>query len=383
MRIGLNALGLKNKTGGVETYIYNIVKAILLNDNNNYYYLFVGKNTQKIFKDLNFKNLKIIVLPINTNNSIVRVIAENSLLNLYCLWFNIKLVHHFCNYIPRIFYTKSIVTIHDLGGFFYHEKYPEYEDMHKYYDYMKKELAYTLKKAYRVIAISNFTKSEILKYYPQINAEKIDVIGQSLDTRKNKEIVSNIDLKQLEIDKPYILSVSVIRPHKNMTILIEMFNKIKEKYGIPHLLVIAGGIQLKTNDFIEAINTSPYKKDIKYLGYVNNDVLPVLYKNTSCFVFPSLYEGFGIPLLEAMEYHIPILSSNCASLPEVGGDGCLYFKPEEILHTVEQLYQILIDKNIGLKFFGKQKKQLEIFNWNNIAEEILKTYKKGILSNEN
>ena len=255
--------------------------------------------------------------------------------------------------------------------------------MHKYYDYMKKELAYTLKKAYRVIAISNFTKSEILKYYPQINAEKIDVIGQSLDTRKNKEIVSNIDLKQLEIDKPYILSVSVIRPHKNMTILIEMFNKIKEKYGIPHLLVIAGGIQLKTNDFIEAINTSPYKKDIKYLGYVNNDVLPVLYKNTSCFVFPSLYEGFGIPLLEAMEYHIPILSSNCASLPEVGGDGCLYFKPEEILHTVEQLYQILIDKNIGLKFFGKQKKQLEIFNWNNIAEEILKTYKKGILSNEN
>ena len=383
MKIGLNALGLKSKTGGVETYIYNIVKAILLNDNNNYYYLFVGENTKEIFKNLTFKNLKIIVFPINTNNSILRIITENSLLNLYCLLLNLNLVHHFCNYIPRIFFTKSVVTIHDLGGFFYHEKYPEYEDMHKYYEYMKKELTYTLKKGYRVIAISNFTKSEILKYYPQINSDKIEVIGQSLDTRKDKTTSSNISLKQLDIDKPYILSVSVIRPHKNMTILIDIFNKIKEKYKIPHLLVIAGGIQLKTNDFLDAINTSPYKQDIKYLGYVKNDALPVLYKNASCFVFPSLYEGFGIPLLEAMEYRIPILSSNAASLPEVGGKGCLYFNPENIFNTVEQLYQILIDKNIRLTLHEKQKNQLAIFNWNNIAEKILKIYKKGILSNEN
>lgn len=383
MKIGLNALGLKNKTGGVETYIYNMVKSILLNDNQNKYYLFVGKNTEGIFKDLTFKNLKIIVFPINTNNSILRIITENSLLNFYCLLLGLNITHHFCNYIPRIFFTKSIVTIHDLGGFFYHESYPEYKDMHKYYKYMKKELAYTLKKAYKIIAISNFTKSEILKYYPQINAEKIEVICQSLDTRKNKNFIAQITLEQLEINKPYILSISVIRPHKNMTILIDIFNKIKEKYKIPHLLVIAGGIQLKTNDFLDAINTSPYKQDIKYLGYVKNDVLPVLYKNASCFVFPSLYEGFGIPILEAMEYNIPILSSNCASLPEVGGESCLYFNPENIFNTVEQLYQILIDKNIRVTLIEKQKKQLAMFNWNNIAEKILKIYKNGILSNEN
>ena len=376
MKIGLNALGLKSKTGGVETYIYNIVKAILLNDTNNYYYLFVGKNTEQIFKDLTFKNLKIIVFPINTNNSILRIITENSLLNFYCLLLGLNLVHHFCNYIPRIFFTKSIVTVHDLGGFFYHEKYPEYKDMHKYYKYMKKELAHTLKKAYRVIAISDFTKSEILKYYPKINPEKIVVIGQSLDTRKDKTMVSNIDLKQLEIDKPYILSVSVIRPHKNMTILIEIFNKIKEKYKIPHTLVIAGGIQLKTNDFLEAINTSPYKQDIKYLGYVNNDVLPVLYKDTSCFVFPSLYEGFGIPLLEAMEYHIPILSSNYASLPEVGGKGCIYFNPTLIEDAVEKLYKILFNIESIKSLISFQKEQLNYFNWNKVAQNIINLYKE-------
>ena len=376
MKIGLNALGLKSKTGGVETYIYNMIKAILLNDNQNEYFLFIGKNTQEIFKDLNFKNLKIITLPINTNNSIIRIFAENSLLNLYCLWLNLKLVHHFCNYIPRIFITKSIVTVHDLGGFFYHENYPEYKEMHKYYKYMKKELAYTLKKAYKIIAISNFTKSEILKYYPQINAEKIDVIGQSLDTRKDKTTVSNINLKQLEIDKPYILSVSVIRPHKNMTILIDIFNKIKEKYRIPHMLVIAGGIQLKTNDFIEAINTSPYKKDIKYLGYVENDVLPVLYKNTNCFIFPSLYEGFGIPLLEAMEYHIPILSSDCASLPEVGGKGCIYFNPYDMNDAVEKLYKVLFNIESIKSLINFQKAQLDYFNWDKVEQKVINLYKE-------
>ncbi len=376
MNIGFNALGLKSKTGGVETYIYNMVKAILLNDSKNNYFLFVGKNTELIFKDLKFKNLKIITLPINTNNSILRIIAENTLLNLFCIIHHLKLVHHFCNYIPRIFFTKSVVTIHDLGGFFYHEKYPEYNDMHNYYKYMKKELAYTLKKANQVIAISNFTKSEIIKYYPNTSENKIKVIGQSLDTRKTKNTNTTKTIQDLDINKPYLLSISVIRPHKNMEFLVKIFNILKQKYNIPHQLVIAGGIQLKTNSFIEAIKLSPFKDDIKYLGYIENDIMPILYKNADCFIFPSLYEGFGIPLLEAMEYEIPIVSSNAASLPEVGGDGCIYFNPYDTNTAIENLYRILSKNEIIKSLISFQKMQLDYFSWNIVAQQVIDLYKE-------
>lgn len=375
MNIGFNALGLKSKTGGVETYIYNMVKTILLNDSNNNYFLFVGKNTELIFKDLKFKNLKIITLPINTNNSILRILAENTLLNLFCIIHHLKLVHHFCNYIPRIFFTKSVVTIHDLGGFFYHEKYPEYNDMHNYYKYMKRELAYTLKKANQIIAISNFTKSEIMKYYPNTSENKIKVIGQSLDTRKTKNTNTTKTIQDLDINKPYLLSISVIRPHKNMEFLIKVFNILKQKYNIPHQLVIAGGIQLKTNSFIEAIKLSPFKDDIKYLGYIENDIMPILYKNADCFIFPSLYEGFGIPLLEAMEYEIPIVSSNAASLPEVGGDGCVYFNPYDISEASEIIYKILSDTSLKKIIKYNQMKRLQYYSWDNIAKNLVKKYK--------
>lgn len=374
MNIGFNALGLKSKTGGVETYIYNMVKTILLNDSNNNYFLFVGKNTELIFKDLKFKNLKIITLPINTNNSILRILAENTLLNLFCIIHHLKLVHHFCNYIPRIFFTKSVVTIHDLGGFFYHEKYPEYNDMHNYYKYMKRELAYTLKKANQIIAISNFTKSEIMKYYPNTSENKIKVIGQSLDTRKTKNTNTTKTIQDLDINKPYLLSISVIRPHKNMEFLIKVFNILKQKYNIPHQLVIAGGIQLKTNSFIDAIKLSPFKDDIKYLGYIENDIMPILYKNADCFIFPSLYEGFGIPLLEAMEYEIPIASSNAASLPEVGGDSCIYFNPYDSNETSEMIYKLLSDSFLKTVLLKKQQEQLNVFCWKNIAKYILNIY---------
>lgn len=381
MRIGLNALGLKNKTGGVETYIYNLVKTILDNDSQNMYFLFIGKNTKDVFSDLQkYHNLKIIVYPVNTNNSVCRVIFENSLLNLGCLRHKIQLVHHFCNYIPRIFFTKSIVTVHDLGGFFYHENYPDYKEMINYYKYMKKQLAYTFKKAVKIISISEFTKSEILKYYPNLDTNKIAVIGESFDMRKSKKISKSIKLEDFDISKPYLLLVSIIRPHKNIDFIISVFNKLKSKYNIPHQLVIAGSVQLKSDTFLNALDNSPYKDDIKYLGYVSNDILPMLYKNASCYIFPSLYEGFGIPLLEAMEYNIPVISSNQASLPEVGGDACVYFNPYDVDNTVEVINNVLSQSNNLLS--DEQKKRLKYWNWDNIGNKFINLY-KDMVQNEN
>ena len=126
---------------------------------------------------------------------------------------------------------------------------------------------------------------------------------------------------------------------------------------------------------LESIEKSPYRCDIKYLDYVTNDVLPTLYNNTDCYIFPSLYEGFGIPLLEAMEYHIPIASSNQASLPEVGGDACFYFNPYDVKNTVEVLNKILTKESFNQVIIEKQRQRLEFFNWEKLGLTFSRLYR--------
>lgn len=372
-RIAINALGLKNNTGGVETYTYNIVKALLDNDKDNKYFLFIGANLKLIFQDLlKYKNLKIISYPINTNNSTIRVITENTFLFFDLLLNKIDLVHHVCNYMPTFSPIKSVVTLHDMMAFFYQENYPEYKNMQKFYNYFKKAMAYTANHAEKIIAISEFTKSQFLKYY-DVDENKIIVIGQSLDTRKKKYTPNPELLKEFDIKKPYLLSVSVIRPHKNFDFLIRVFNKLKEKHNIPHQLVIVGGIHFGAEKFLEEIENSAYKDDIKYLGYIKDEILSSIYSYADAFVFPSLNEGFGIPLLEAMEYNLPIISSDRASLPEVGGDSTTYFDPFDEDEACAKIYCSFNNNVKNIKSL-KQANNLELFNWKKIGLELIEIY---------
>lgn len=374
-RIAFNALGLKSKTGGVESHIYNVIKFILAQDTQTKYYLYIGENTKNVFKDLkSYKNLKIIVFPINTNNSTIRVITEHTLLAISLLLNRIDLVHHFCNYMPRICPTKSITTLHDLSGFFYNENFEPTKQMQRFYKHLKSEMGYTFKHAKKVIVISEFTRSEVHKYYKDVDDNKLITIGMSLDTRKEKFEPNATDLLELKIHKPYLLSVSVVRPHKNYAFLVRVFNLLKEKYNIPHQLVIAGGIQVNTDDFFEEIEKSPYKADIKYLGYVHNEKLASLYTYANIYVTTTLYEGFGMPLMEAMTYKLPIASSNVASLPEVAKDGAVYFDPKNVENACDVIYNLLIDNKLQETIKSKQKTRLECYNWENIAKNIINLY---------
>ncbi len=378
-RIAFNALGLKSKTGGVESHIYNVIKNILLLDAVNDYFLYIGKNTKKVFEDLKvFKNLKIIVFPIDTNNSTVRVIAEHTLLALSLLKHRIDLVHHFCNYMPRISPVKSITTLHDLSGFYYHYNFEPTKQMERFYRYLKSEMGYTFLHAQKVIVISEFTRQEVHKYYSNVDDKKLVTIGMSLDERKEKFEPNAQYLIDLGVKKPYLLSVSVVRPHKNYAFLVRTFNKLKEFYNIPHQLVIAGGIQVSDSPFFSEIEKSSYKSEIKYLGYVDNEKLATLYANANIYVTSTLYEGFGMPLMEAMTYNLPIACSNLASLPEVGGNGCVYFNPYDEDEAAEKIYKLISDEDYKSYIKSYQKERLEYYSWDNIAKKIIQLYKVTI-----
>ena len=381
-RIGINALGLKSNSGGVETYIYNTVKALLDNDKDNLYYLFIGVNCKKIFEDLpEYKNFRLIVYPIVTDNSAIRVISENTLLPIDLLRYRIDLVHHMCNYMPKISPVKSVTTLHDMIAFFYNDNYPEYKLIQRFYNYFKKAMKYTAKNAKKIIAVSEFSKREFSRYY-DIEESKLISIGQSLDIRKTYKQPDISILNRYKLEQPYLLSVSVVRRHKNYDFLIRVFNKLKEQYNIPHTLVIVGGTHFGANEFLSEIENSPYKNDIKYLGYIDDSNISSLYCYADAFIYPSLYEGFGIPLLEAMNYQIPVLASKEASLPEVGGYACLYFDARDENDATSVIYNFIQNKhNLKEDLVNKGMMRLKHYNRNIIAKTLLNCYQE-VLTNK-
>ena len=383
-RIAFNALGMKKNTGGVESYIYGVIKSILDIDSDNQYYIFAGKSTAYVFDSLRgYKNLKIIVYPIDTNNSKIRVITEHTLMALGIIRHRIDLVHHMINYMPRFCPTKSVTTIHDLSGFYFYENLPHTRVMTYYYNHLKPNVEYTLSHSKKIIVYSEFTRSEIHKYYDNVDDSKIVTTGISIDVRKNIDEENSNIISDKKIEKPYILSVSIIRPHKNFPFLVRAFNIMKEKYKVPHKLIICGGMGLEMkgmekNDFLDEIENSPFKNDIKYLGYTKNEDLNELFKNTDLYVTPSKYEGFGMTLIEAMTYNLPIVSSNAASLPEVGGEGCAYFNPDDENDAAEVMYKVISDKDFQKEMLSKQKERLEHYSWNKLAKQITGVYKTAL-----
>lgn len=269
---------------------------------------------------------------------------------------------------PRISPVKSTVTLHDMVAFFYNEKYPEYKVTQRFYNYFKKAMKFTAKKAVKIVSISEFTKREFLKKY-KINEDKVVVIGQSLDKRKKNFEPDLKTIEKFDIKKPYLLSVSVIRPHKNFDFLVRVFNKLKEEYNIPHQLIFAGGIHFGEETFIKEMEQSSFKSDIKYLGYVKDEDLSSLYTYAEAFVFPSLYEGFGIPLLEAIEYEIPVISSNQASLSEVGGNSVVFFDPYDEDSAKEIIYNTINNSSLQIS-----KDQLDAYDWNKVAKDFINLF---------
>jgi len=362
--------------GGVESYIYNLIKALLTKDNMNSFYLFITDNQKAVYEDLLvYKNFKIISYPVNCANSAVRVLCENTLLAIDVLKNKIDIVHHLCNYIPVFSPYKSVVTIHDLSVFYYHDKYPEYKETRPGYNYFKKVAGFITSKAARIITVSEYTKQHLLGNF-KVNQDKISVIGQSYDTRKNKTLINSRLLEKFNILKPYILTVSVIRPHKNFDFLVRVFNILKSKYQLPHQLVIVGDVHFGAEKFFAEVENSKFKDEILYLNHVGAEELSSIYSFADVFVYPSLYEGFGIPLLEAMSFGVTVLSSNAASLPEVGGDACLYFDPCDENDACDKILTILDNETERNELISKQKAQLDYFSWNNTAEQIMEVYSK-------
>jgi len=197
-----------------------------------------------------------------------------------------------------------------------------------------------LKKATLIITNSDNTSHDLIQTYPQSEGKiaRIYPLGDPFFHLEKEELV---DEKQ-----PFFLSVGTIEPRKNLSLLLDAYQLFREQTHFSHQLIICGGDGWKNTIFFEKLENHPFKKDIQWKGYVSREELKQLYSNTTAFIFPSLYEGFGFPVAEAMGCGAPCIVSNRSSLPEVGGDAVLYFDPEEKMDLVSKLIEVASSKNL-------------------------------------
>lgn len=261
-------------------------------------------------------------------------------------------------------------TIHDLAFRRYPETFPR-RDLWK----LNFMLETAVKRADKLIAVSESTKRDLLEFFPDISESRIRVIhhgfdGEFFGTRLSQEEVTQ-NLKSYNLQPTsYILYVGALQPRKNLIRLIQAFEQVKKT--TPDMkLVLTGEEAWLSQEIIAAWEMSPVRDDIVLPGRVSFETLRVLYQGARVFVFPSLYEGFGLPLLEAFASGVPVLTADNSSLTEVAGDGALYCQAESVGDIAEKLELLWKDEALRTDLVQKGNKRLEQFSWDKCARETL------------
>lgn len=267
----------------------------------------------------------------------------------------------------------KIVVCHDLV----HQVCPR----NLLYRGISKFLFSGLKEAEIVIAVSKSTKEDLKKIY-SIPEDKIIVIYEGVNHKKFK-----LGEKSLEIYKKfhlshsykYLLHISSETPNKNVEGLIKAFYKVKEKYKISNLKLLKAGVPQYRRDrkkILKLVRKLGLEEDIIFLGYISSEDLAKLYRMATLFAFPSYYEGFGLPVLEAMACGTPVITSNTSSLPEVVGDAGIMVNPRDIDGLTEAIYQVLINEKTRKEMIKKGLDRAKVFSWEKTAQETLKVCQK-------
>src|SRR3989344_1739014 len=293
------------------------------------------------------------------------------------------------HYLPLYVGKPSVISILDVS-------YLHFPNLFKKRDLYQLKIwgRYSINKASKIITISKSSKSDIIKAY-NISDSKVEVIypGIKSEIRNSKfETNSKLEMQnsthstgsglmlskveaskllkeKFGIEKDFILFVGTLQPRKNLERLIEAFSLVKNKNLD---LVIVGKRGWMFEEILEAPKKYGVSGRVKFLDSVSDEELPNLYRNALCFILPSLYEGFGLPILEAMKYGCPVLASNVSSLPEAGGDAALYFDPENTGDIARSLESIIQNSELRKDLIKKGYKKVKKFSWEKSAKETLK-----------
>jgi len=358
------------QAAGIGQYTEELVRYLVKHDTTNQYHVFVTGEAGNNFP---------IYAPNLTKSSVPfrhYTYSEQFLYPKTLKQTGLDLIHY-TNFNAPIFFKniRSVVTIHDLTLWFFPGRKQKGAFKQALYRIVIRQ---SCRNARHIIAITEATKRDIVKLL-KIDPAKITVVYEAASERYH-QLVQPANLEQIKrkfnITKPYFLYIGQWRAHKNVVRLIRAFALLRRRYQLDYQLVLGSKIDSAYPEIISTIKELGLQDDVVLTGYLADEELPYLYNGAECFVFPSLYEGFGLPPLEAMACGTPVVSSNVSCMPEVLGDAAVYFDPLNVEDMAKAMAEV--GKNYTLKRELKAKglKQAKLYSFDRMAEETLAVYRR-------
>lgn len=350
MVIGIDASRIEddNKTG-VENYTREVITRLINLDKKNNYILYSRRT-------LNFESADNVI---------------NKVLKFPLFWTQIRLAIEMLfkkpdvlfipgHTVPLIHPKNTVAVIHGLEYEYFPRCYSRRERLkNKIGTYL------SAKRAKIIITPSQNTKHDLIRLY-KIVSKKIRVVYPGINN-----VVNGPPRRDDNIPNPHCLFVGRIEHRKNIIRIIKAFEKIKKEKKIPHRLILAGKDGYGSKQIKDCINNSEFEKEINLIGYISDQEKNVLLKNADIFIFPTLYEGFGFPILEAMNLGAPVITSNVGSAPEVAGEGAILVNPRSIDEIADSVYKVLSDSDLRENLIKKGYENIKRFNWDECVKKIL------------
>ena len=358
---------------GVGTYTRNVVRALGRLDHQNEYYL-IGSPEK--FQEFG---------PLPPNFRSVPLLADDTSFKGYFEWRSVlKDLRCDVLHVPHLFWRPRslpcpyVVTVHDLLEYMYRAH--DYSSLQRYLRFHMTRRV--LHGAARVISVSNFSKGEAEKFFG-VPADRIEVVPNAIDERFLCGHATDADrqfiAERYQVNYPFLLYAGRISPHKNLVRIIEAFSALKMELAKETTyhdlkLIIIGDELSKAPDLRRTVIRAGVQNDVRFLGFVPIEVLRIFYDAAKIFVFPSLYEGFGLPPLEAMAHGTPVVTSNTTSLPEVVGNAAVLVNPENVFEIMRALHRVLLDQSLRDKMKQCCYEQAQKFSWDLSVKKVLSIY---------
>ncbi|MBU0707911.1 glycosyltransferase family 4 protein [Patescibacteria group bacterium] len=374
MRIGIDCRTILNpkrgERAGVGHYSYYLVKNILKQDKRNEYVLFFDYRFQNTH-EFKQKNVKIRCFPFSQYKKFLPFSYSHMLIAAFLKREKLDLYHSPANVIPYYYNGPSVVTVHDLAIYRHPEWFPRGQKFS-----ISVLVPRSLNKALRLIAVSEATKKDIVKVF-KVPQKKIQVVYEGVLHETTKTTDLAITHKH-GIKGKYLLYVGTIEPRKNLVLLVRAFSKLvkKSKAMSKYTLVLAGHRGWKSDKIFKEIKKQGLEEQVKYLDYVSHEDKLALMKHATVFVFPTLYEGFGLPVLEAMNQGTPVISSNASSVPEVTGSAAVLVNPKSETALTEAMKKVLSSSASRKKLGRNGIEQAKKFRWSKCAKETIQIYRE-------
>ena len=281
---------------------------------------------------------------------------------------------------PRFLPCPYVITVHDMLEHMARER-PKTGFWGAWQLQMTRQV---LGGAARIFAVSKFTRTEIEKLF-EIPSCRIEVVYNAIDERFLRGHASAAERELIEqryqVNYPFLLYTGRVSPHKNVVRMIEAFSALKAELdkdqAYPDLKLIIIGDDLSGNpDLRRTVVRSGVQNDVRFLGFIPIEVLRIFYDSAKIFVFPSLYEGFGLPPLEAMAHGTPVVTSNATSLPEVVGNAAVLVNPENVFEIMRALHRVLMDQTLRERMKERAYKQVTKFSWESSVRRVLDIYRQ-------